>query len=205
MKNILVTQTVLYSKKRGYAFALSKDWTDYAKKIGFNLIPYNYYFSNKFFEKMKIDGVIFSGGNDLHLKKRNKENIFRDANEIRLFKYFFKKKIPILCVCRGFQLIAYYFKSTLKFSKNHVRKKHNLNIEKSKYTKNLKLKVNSFHNYCIHSLSKKFNIVARHKDQSIEMAEHKHKRISCIMFHPERKNGSQKQVDNFFKLFFNIK
>ena len=27
---------------------------------GFNLIPYNYYFSNKFFEKMKIDGVIFS-------------------------------------------------------------------------------------------------------------------------------------------------
>ena len=52
---------------------------------------------------------------------------------------------------------------------------------------------------------KKFNIVARHKDQSIEMAEHKHKRISCIMFHPERKNGSQKQVDNFFKLFFNIK
>ena len=100
MKNILVTQTVLYWKKRGYAFALSKDWTDYAKKIGFNLIPYNYYFSNKFFEKMKIDGVIFSGGNDLHLKKRNKENIFRDANEIRLFKYFFKKK-SLYCVFVG--------------------------------------------------------------------------------------------------------
>ena len=97
MKNILVTQTVLYSKKRGYAFALSKDWTDYAKKIGFNLIPYNYYFSNKFFEKMKIDGVIFSGGNDLHLKKRNKENIFRDQMKLD-FSNIFKKKIPILCV-----------------------------------------------------------------------------------------------------------
>ena len=204
MRNIIVTQTVIYSKKRGYTFALSKEWTDYAKKIKFNLIPYNYYFSNKIFEKMKIDGIIFSGGNDLHIKKNNKENIYRDLNEIRLFKYFYKKQIPILCVCRGFQLIANYFNCKLEFSKNHVRKTHNLSIKRSKYFKNLKINVNSFHHYCIHNFSKKFNIVAKHNDQSIEIAEHKDKKISCIMFHPERKNKSQKQVDNFFKIFFRI-
>ena len=42
MKNILITQTVVYSKKRGYTFSLSKDWYDYSNKIRFNLIPWDY-------------------------------------------------------------------------------------------------------------------------------------------------------------------
>ena len=72
MKNILITQIVNYSKKRGYQYSLSKEWIDYSVKIGINLIPYSYNFSKKF-NKFKNRGVIFSGGNDLNfLKKRKK-------------------------------------------------------------------------------------------------------------------------------------
>ena len=65
MKNILITQTVLYSKKRGYIFSLSKDWYDYSNKIGFNLIPWDYKMTTRLLRKKKIHGIIFSGGNDL--------------------------------------------------------------------------------------------------------------------------------------------
>ena len=49
MKNILITQIVNYTKKRGYQYSLSKDWIDYSAKIGINLIPYTYNFSKKKF------------------------------------------------------------------------------------------------------------------------------------------------------------
>ena len=76
MKNFLITQNVIYDNKRGYHYSISKDWFDYSSKIGINLIPYNYIFSEKNLNDLKIDGVIFSGGNDLnHLRKKKKNNL----------------------------------------------------------------------------------------------------------------------------------
>ena len=111
----------------------------------------------------------------------------------------------ILGVCRGFQLISDYFKSELIKTKGHVKVNHLLNLEKSKYTNTKILKVNSFHNYCVKSLPEKFNTIAKYLDQSIEIAENIDKNILCLMFHPERKNISQAQIDNYIKKFFKIK
>ena len=76
MKNILITQIVNYSKKRGYQYSLSKEWIDYSAKIGINLIPYSYNFSKKNLTNSKISGVIFSGGNDLNFLKKKKRKLF---------------------------------------------------------------------------------------------------------------------------------
>ena len=78
MKNILITQIVNYSKKRGYQYSLSKEWIDYSVKIGINLIPYSYNFSKKNLTNLKIGGVIFSGGNDLNFLKKKKKKIILD-------------------------------------------------------------------------------------------------------------------------------
>ena len=68
MKNILITQKVNFESLRGYSLTLEKNWIDYAKKININLIPYNH--NLKLLNLLQIDGIIFSGGNDLYNKKK---------------------------------------------------------------------------------------------------------------------------------------
>ena len=202
MKKILITPRVSYSKKRGYFYWIEKSWYDYSKKININLQIYNYKFSKKIFAKNKIDCVIFSGGNDLFKFKKSKENHFRDKYETILLKYCIKKNIPILCVCRGFQLISSYFKNNIVSLKGHVKKQHSIFLEKNKFTKKRKLIVNSFHNYGIKELKKNFVIIAKHKDNSIEIASIKNKKVLCFMFHPERYSKAQKEVNKIIKNFF---
>lgn len=62
----------------------------------------------------KIDGLIISGGPDIspeiYGQKNNKftNEIYpeQDTSEIALIKYAIKKDFPLLCICRGFQLLC---------------------------------------------------------------------------------------------------
>ncbi len=201
MKKILITTNVSYSKKRGYQFWIDKNWFDYSKKIKINLSLYNYQSPNLNFLRQDVKGVIFSGGNDLSLLKKNKQNIFRDFHEKKLFKHCLKKKIPVIGVCRGFQLISSIFGSKPFKIKNHVRKIHTLILKENNLLNKKKISVNSFHNYGVKSLPKSFEIIGRHLDNSIEIARIKKRRVLCLMFHPERKNTSQKHVNKILKKF----
>ncbi len=203
--NILITQVVTFQKKRGFIFSLSKDWIDYASKIGVNLIPYDYNFKKLKLNKIKIDGLILSGGNNLSTLKKNKENLFRDNHEIKIFKYCLNNKIPILGICRGFQFISSYYKSKIRKCKKHVRTYHKIDINNSNYVNSKKLHINSFHNFCIFELLNEFKIISICKDKSIEIAECPEKKILCFMFHPERKNFTQKSIDKYILNFFKKK
>ena len=83
----------------------------------------------------------------------------------------------------------------------HVRQNHNLKIYNSKFISQKKLKVNSFHEYCIKKIPKNFKIISKASDNTIEIAEHKNKKILCLMFHPERKMGSKKVLMKSIKKF----
>ena len=203
--NILITQVVTFQKKRGFIFSLSKDWIDYASKIGVNLIPYDYNFKKLKLNKIKIDGLILSGGNNLSTLKKNKENLFRDNHEIKIFKYCLNNKIPILGICRGFQFISSYYKSKIRKCKKHVRTYHKIDINNSNYVNSKKLHINSFHNFCIFELLNEFKIISICKDKSIEIAECPEKKILCFMFHPERKNFTQKSINKYILNFFKKK
>ena len=74
-------------------------------------------------------GLILSGGNDLYSLIKLKENLIRDKNEIKLIKFALKNKIPILAVCRGFQLVAKFFKCKIFKIKDHVRTNHIIRIQ----------------------------------------------------------------------------
>ena len=204
MKNILITQSVSFTKNQGFSFFLSNNWYDYAKKINVNLIPYDYNFSKKQIKRCNLNGVIFSGGNDLHKKRKKKENLFRDYNETKLLKYLIKKKYPIIGICRGFQLIANLYNSKIIKINNHVKVNHSLIINNSNFIKTKILKTNSFHNYCVRKLPNRFNIISRCCDGTIEIAENVNNNLLCMMFHPERKNISQNQINKFIKKFFDL-
>ena len=121
---------------------------------------------------------------------KSKENNLRKKYDLNILKYALKRKIPILAVCYGFQLIVDYYKAELIKVNNHVRKKHILTFNK-KEKKEIQIYVNSFHNYGVFNLPKFFNVVIKCDDKSIEYAKSSNKNIMCTMFHPERKNSNQ--------------
>ena len=205
MKKILITTNVKFSKKRGFVFSLEKNWSDYSRKLKFNLISCNYdKTSFDLIKFKKIDGVIFSGGNDLQIFDKKKENIFRDKNEKKIFNLAILHKIPILAVCRGYQLIASIFNHKLIYINNHIKKNHTIYISNNSLTSLKKINVNSFHNYAVINSSKNFEIIGKHKDETIEVIYSKKKNILCLMFHPERKNISQKIIDNLISKHLNL-
>ena len=84
-------------------------------------------------------------------------------------------------------------------SKSHVAKNHKMIIGKKI------IKVNSYHNYYIKELNRKFKKIGYHfKDNSIEMMSHTKYNFLCTMFHPERYSPDQKKVDKFIKNFFKL-
>ena len=205
MKNILITTNVKYSKKRGFSFSIEKNWIDYSRKLNFNPILCNY---NKLdlelLKNKKLHGIILTGGNDLRIINKKKENIFRDKRETELFKLSLRLKIPILAVCRGSQLVGSIFNHKIVRVKNHVLKNHTLKIIKNSLLKKKKIEVNSYHNFAIKNVSINFEIIAKHQDDTIELSHSRKDKILCLMFHPERKNISQNIVDNLILTHFRL-
>ena len=101
--------------------------------------------------------------------------------------------------------ISSYYKSKIRKCKKHVRTYHKIDINNSNYVNSKKLHINSFHNFCIFELLNEFKIISICKDKSIEIAECPEKKILCFMFHPERKNFTQKSIDKYILNFFKKK
>jgi len=147
-----------------------------------------------------------SGGNDLHNIIKLKENLIRDTLEKKLLKLAIKNKIPILAVCRGFQFVAKFFKCKIFKITKHVRSTHTLKINNKIFGSKIKiLKVNSYHDYAVSQLPKHFNLIARCSDNSIEIAKSNKYNILNFMFHPERRNISQKEINKIVFSHFKIR
>ena len=203
MKLITLSSKIIIDKYKKINFQIDQDLSIFLKELGFSPLPIILKKNNVDFKNLKkSNGLILAGGGDLYKYKKNKVNKIRDNYEKKLFRYYYKKNKPILAICRGFQLIADMHSIKLKKINNHVRKFHSLKISRSKFIKDKTLKVNSYHNYCIKDLPKNFIKISNTKDGSIEIAEHKSKKILCLMFHPERKMKSKKNILKSIKNFF---
>lgn len=130
-----------------------------------------------------LKAVILSGGNDLSAFSDDILSKKRDAYEMKIVEYCLKTDTPLLGICRGAQMIAYYFNSTLEKLSHHIGDHQVILNDRSSFISN------SFHNYAIINLGKNLEILARAKDQSIEAFKHKDKSIFGLMWHIERKNG----------------
>lgn len=204
MKSIILSSKLIIDKYGKVNFLTDEDLSNYINKLGLNILPLSIKKNKINTENLRLaKGLILSGGGDIYKYKKNRINKLRDSIEIKLFNYFFKKNLPILLICRGFQLMIDMHKIKLFKQKNHVRKSHLLKLSNSKFLKHSKLSVNSYHNYSIKKLPVNYINVASTKDGSIEIAEHKSKKILGLMFHPERNMKSKelvlKSIKNFFK------
>ena len=185
---------------KGYIDFLDHYWIDYfgKKKSDYNLIPNNTYLSEQILKKINL--LILTGGNDIISNK--KESLTRNKIEKNLIKKAIKKKIPILGICRGAQLLNISFGGKIKKVRNQMRTRHNVYIIKNDIIKKKVLNVNSFHNFGIkkNNLSKKFVKIAFDKEKNIEMFVSKKHKIIGVMWHPEREDNKKILTDLIKKL-----
>jgi putative glutamine amidotransferase len=178
-----------------------------------------------------IGGIIFIGGEDIHpsfynekIQEDNLEiNIERDKFEFELLDIAFNKKLPILGICRGCQLINVYFKGNLY--QDLIRKKreniikeihwrvdekdsyHEIDLNKDSFLYKIlgkeKTIVNSSHHQAIKRLGENLKISAKFLDNSLEIIEGiEHKNYPFLLgvqWHPERLNNED--TEKLFKLF----
>ena len=203
MKSIVLSSRIKLDKYNKINFLIDEDLANFINHLNVNI----FFIS---FKKKKINfknldsakGLILAGGGDIYEYKKTKENKIRDNYEKDLFNYFSEKNKPILLICRGFQLLAKLNNIKLTKIKNHVRKSHLLKLNKSKYVHCPALNVNSYHQYMVDRLPNDYTNIANTKDGSIEIAEHKNKKILCLMFHPERSMVSKNLILKYLKSFF---
>ncbi|MBM2814640.1 MAG: hypothetical protein HW421_1402 [Ignavibacteria bacterium] len=161
------------------------------------------------------DGIIFTGGPDVHPIKYGKPedssrceiDIKRDNFEFQLINKARKLEIPIFGVCRGQQILNIAFGGNLivdipsDFSKQVIHRSdkgfdcfHDVTIDTNsliyRITKVRKGKVNSFHHQAVGRVADAFNVAGRTDDNLIEALELKSgtelQSIFSVQWHPER-------------------
>ena len=105
-------------------------------------------------------------------------------------KYFVKKKIPILGICYGLQLIAKLFGGKLNLQKKRREFGRALIFKKKLFTfnKNFFKKDKSVwmsHEDAVVKLPKNFKVIAYTKNSKLTIIENTKKKIYGVQFHPE--------------------
>ena len=90
----------------------------------FSIFPIPYDKKINFLNFSKIDGIIFSGGNDLYSKKKADINLIRDNYEKQIVYKTINKKIPKMFICRGMQLLADIYNIKIHKTDGHVKKSY---------------------------------------------------------------------------------
>lgn len=194
--NIGIIPRVRNIKKNSIEYSVDKKLIDILNKIYKKpkiTIVHSY-------KAQKINLLVISGGNNIKIFSKKKNDLIRNKITLFHFKKNLKNKTPIIGICYGAQLIAHFFRSKLKKYQNHVGN-HSVTLKNSKFNKNLKKNnvVNSYHDYAITNLGSHLSTLAVAKDNTIEAFKHKKLKILGIMWHPERYEKIKKIDIEYFK------
>lgn len=173
----------------------------------------------------RLDGILLSGGVDVHpsfYKEEPKNKLghvdyTRDKFEIALSKYCIEKKVPMLGICRGMQILniveggSLYqdIQSELPDSIQHSQKtydsvgNHFIKIDEGNFLRNIYGEmgfVNSYHHQAVKKLASAFEAVAWSSDGIVEAMVHKENaNIIAVQWHPELLD--EKESHSIFKYF----
>ena len=143
---------------------------------------------------MQVQGLILSGGDNIG------DSQARDKTEQKIINYSFEKKIPLIGICRGMQVINTFFGGTIEGLENskHVGDPHFVSLNKNiaEFLHTNKLQVNSFHNNIIKQkdLGKNLEPFAVANDQTIEGFYHTKLAIFGSMWNPERNSSDGNEL-----------
>ena len=108
MKKILVTSNIKYDKYGNLQNLISQDWFQFLNRLGFSAFTTGIINDKQIKSELtKINGVIFSGGNDLFSVNKKRENLLRDNYEKKLFCHFVYKNLYLIL----FLLVKFYLEN----------------------------------------------------------------------------------------------
>lgn len=185
MRFIAITPRLAQAQHNEVRECLASEWGAFFARhlAGYLPLPLAYHIPFSQYAPF-VRGVILSGGNDLARFCDDELSHKRDAYEKDLLEYCVKKRIPVLGVCRGAQMIAQYFSCEIAPLQGHIGS-HKLHAQGQEF------RVNSFHNYGVRSVSSELESIALASDTSIEGFRHRELAIFGVMWHIERSGGME--------------
>lgn len=184
MKLIGLTQRVeVLAQRNERRDCLDQAWTNLLLDHGFWPVPLPNQISDaeSLLTRLNLAGVILTGGNDIGTIPE------RDALEHALISACAHRKIPLLGVCRGIELLNVHYGGAIAPVTGHVAVTHDLRPGQTGRMP-LRSTVNSFHDFGIPetSLSPELIPTAYASDGTVEAAVHRTLPQWGIMWHPER-------------------
>jgi gamma-glutamyl-gamma-aminobutyrate hydrolase PuuD len=225
---VLITQRIYEMGKSRMVTGLENNYFSFFEKWNLKLLLLPVNTSNLFnyLESFPITHIVLSGGNDINPSLYGQEPKFssgcsveRDEFETAIINYAMQKKLPVLGICRGMQLINVHFGGQLvqNIGKQIAVNTHLPNVRHSIKLMDeqviqgygqKKMEVNSFHDQAVMEkmlspLLKKFAIS---EDLGvIEGLYHPSLPIAGIQWHPERENEIQGFDKYLIECFINRK
>ncbi|HET9486387.1 MAG TPA: gamma-glutamyl-gamma-aminobutyrate hydrolase family protein [Chryseosolibacter sp.] len=193
-----------------------RKWIEQEKDIAVVRLSHD---ENNFSDIAKCDGIVLSGGEDVHPRYYNKTEYFercqevnetRDDFELRVLDYSEKNQLPLLGICRGLQIANIYFGGTLlphipdygKF--DHSRsgptdRYHTIQVDPNSLLKKvvgaISGEVNSAHHQAADRIGKGLVANALSPDGVVEGLEREskndHSFLLLVQWHPERMNDQE--------------
>ena len=150
------------------------------------------------------DGLLLPGGDDLEPSLYGEQNRFccgcdfeTDRFELALFHAFYRRRKPILGICRGIQLINVALGGTLyqdlereyPESGAHRNAVHTVKTQRGSFLHRAlgkEFQTNSFHHQALMTCGEGLAVTARTADGVIEGVEHCSRPVLGVQWHPER-------------------
>ncbi len=193
-----------YGTKENEFIVVEKKYYPFLKKFGHEiyLIPFMGKDIGEYFDELKPDAVIFSGGYEYYTKEIGKFE--KDA-----MKQSLKRDLPMLGICCGMWTINYYFGGRLNHDESHqCMTEEGIDFKKwlhpvtvTDFIEPGEYSVNSFHSKVVDSLGKDLKPFIQAHDGTIEGLYNEEKRIMGIQFHMENKGVSGGLTKKIMKKF----
>lgn len=198
MNLVAITALRLFDRDRDeWRTAIDERWFDFfrACRLLPLILPNDAEAATALLEQLRPVGLVLSGGGECAALSGHIDA--RDRTEQAALAWAERRGKPVLGVCRGMQVLLAQAGGSLEPVPDHVRVRHAIGTPAGRR------EVNSYHGYgCRHAAD--FDVRGRADDGTVEWVEHRQRRQSGVMWHPEREaQASREDIMLFQSLFIN--
>jgi putative glutamine amidotransferase len=165
-------------------------------------------------DRLKYDGLVLLGGSDINpalygesMRYTHKIDLPRDQIEWRLLRRAMTKRIPILGICRGHQLLSVAYGGSLYQDIFRQKKTgyhpstHRVRLSGEMIRHAASDLVNSYHHQAVRIVPDGFKVLAKSDDQIIESIWKPG--VLGIQWHPELMYSYDRRWSEIFRWFVN--